>query len=71
MIADTFTSINKLKTDPDIYGLARFRCLEDYATYYQHMPGTDGLENKTAALAAEHYNVRSMYLKFLPNQFGR
>lgn len=63
MKADIFTKINKLKTNPDpygFYGLARFRCLEDYATYYQHMPGNDRLENKTAALAAQHYNVRSM-----------
>lgn len=64
MKVDVFTKINKLKTDPNPYGfyskLARFRCLEDYATYYQHMPGNDGRENMTAALAAQHYNVRSM-----------
>lgn len=37
--------INKLKTNPNPDELVRFRCKEDYASYYQHMPGADGKEN--------------------------
>lgn len=72
-IADTFTKINALKTNPnqyDYYGLARFRCLEDYATYYEHMPGYDRLEDPTAELAAEYYSIRSLLPILLQNWSG-
>lgn len=64
--ADLFTKIDKLQTDPTYnpHGIARFRCLEDYATYYRHMPGTDGRENMSAPLVAEVYNIRSTLLTF-------
>ena len=39
--------------------LPRFRCLEDYAAYYEHLPGDDGKEDMTAELAAVHYDKKS------------
>ena len=70
--AEIFYRVDKLKTSPDPdgiysygYNFGRFRCLEDYATYYRHMPGDDRKGNMTAPLIAEVFNVTSMSLRYL------
>ena len=57
--------MGKLQTAPNpnsFLQLPRFRCLEDYAAYYEHLPGDDGKENMTAELAAVHYDEKSTFV---------
>jgi len=41
--------------------LPRFRCLEDYAFYSEHLLDNDGKEDANAPLAAQHNNAKSNF----------
>lgn len=52
--------INKLFTDPgyNLYNLKpRYRCLEDYASYFTHMEGSDGQQDTSLPLVGEYFDV--------------
>lgn len=59
-ISKNFTAVSQVFVSPNPrYAKPRYRCLEDYASYYQHDVGTDGRENMSAPLIAQVLNVRS------------
>ncbi|KAL2048995.1 hypothetical protein ABVK25_010747 [Lepraria finkii] len=68
---DVFVQFGLLKTKPANNaagsGLPTFRCLENYAAYYVHMPGHDGKENTSAALAAVHYDSKLSNGQYYPS----
>ena len=58
--SENFTAVQQVFVSPNsLYAKPRYRCLEDYATYYQHNVGTDGKENMSAPLIAELLDVKS------------
>lgn len=59
-ILRNFTAVSQVFVSPNPqYAKPRYRCLEDYASYYQHDVGTDGRENMSAPLIAQVLNMRS------------
>lgn len=58
--SENFTAVQQVFVSPNPqYAKPRYRCLEDYATYYQHDVGTDGRENMSAPLIAELLDMKS------------
>ncbi len=59
-ISENFTAVQQVFVSPNpLYAKPRYKCLEDYASYFQHDVGTDGRENTSAPLIAELLDVRS------------
>ncbi|KAM0795943.1 hypothetical protein BDR22DRAFT_966520 [Usnea florida] len=58
-IQGVFDSINALLQTPRATGLPWLHCLEDYSFFTEHLVGSDGRENVSAPLAAEHFNTNA------------
>ena len=59
-VSETFTAARQVFVSPNpAYPKPRYRCLEDYASYYQHAVGSDHKENMSAPLIAEMLGARS------------
>ena len=59
-VSEYFTAVRQVFVSPNpAYPKPRYRCLEDYASYYQHDVGSDHRENMSAPLIAETLDIRS------------
>ena len=59
-ITGEFSNVASLLTEPvDAFGfgLPKFRCLEDYSEYYEHLADADGVEDPDLPLAAEYFGA--------------
>ncbi len=62
-ITGEFSAVDALQTEPsDPFGLGlpKFRCLEDYSEFYEHLADADGVEDPNLPLAAEYFGQRCM-----------
>lgn len=58
-ISENFTAVQQVFVSPNpLYPKPRYRCLEDYASYFQHDVGPNGQENTSAPLIAELLDFR-------------